>query len=79
VLAQASQYRFTVSQGRALLLRLKNGGIFTFTFIRDDHDALIFLNGSRLQSRLRMDTWSNLLRQSEPWSPRSTAEFLAHF
>ena len=39
VLAQAPQYGLTVSQARALLLRLKRGEVFRFTFIRDDHDV----------------------------------------
>lgn len=38
VLAQASQYGFTVSHARALLLGLKTGNIVKFTFIPDDHD-----------------------------------------
>jgi len=39
ILAQASQYGFTVSQARDLLLRLKVEQPFPFTFIVDDHDA----------------------------------------
>jgi len=38
VLAQASQYGFTVSHARSLLLRLKAGDVVKFTFISDDHD-----------------------------------------
>lgn len=39
VLAQASQYGFTVAHARALLLRLKREGSARFTFIADDHDV----------------------------------------
>jgi predicted nucleic acid-binding protein len=38
VLAQASQYGFTVSHARAQLLGLKTGNIVKFAFIPDDHD-----------------------------------------
>ncbi len=37
VLAQAPQYALTVSQARALLVRLKKGDVFTF--IADHHDV----------------------------------------
>jgi predicted nucleic acid-binding protein len=39
VLAQASQYGFTIAHARALLLRLKIGHSVKFTFIADDHDV----------------------------------------
>src|SRR5271169_138337 len=39
VLAQAQQYEFTISQARALLLRLKSSDIVKFTFVPDDHDV----------------------------------------
>jgi predicted nucleic acid-binding protein len=39
VLAQASQYGFTISHARTLLLRLKTGNSLRFTFIPDDHDV----------------------------------------
>jgi predicted nucleic acid-binding protein len=39
VLAQASQYGFTVSHARAVLLRLKTGSIVKFIFIPDDQDV----------------------------------------
>jgi predicted nucleic acid-binding protein len=39
VLAQASQYGFTVAHARALLLRQKTGNIVKFTFIPDDQDV----------------------------------------
>jgi predicted nucleic acid-binding protein len=39
VLAQASQYGFTVGHARSLLLGLKTGGGAKFTFISDDHDV----------------------------------------
>jgi uncharacterized protein len=39
VLAQASQYGFTISNARTLLLRLKTGNSLRFTFIPDDHDV----------------------------------------
>ena len=39
ILAQASQYGFTVSQARDLLFRLKVEQAFHFNFISDDHDA----------------------------------------
>lgn len=39
VLAQASQYGFSVSQARGLLLRLKKGDVLKFTFIADHHDV----------------------------------------
>ena len=39
VLAQASQYGFTVSQARGLLLRLKSARMFTFTFLADGDDV----------------------------------------
>lgn len=39
VLAQAPQYGFTVSQARAVLLRLKKGDVLKFTFIPDHHDV----------------------------------------
>ena len=38
VLAQATQYGFTVSHARALLLSLKKQRNPTFTFLADDHD-----------------------------------------
>ena len=39
VLAQASQYGFTVSHARSVLMRLKAGNIVKFTFIADDQDV----------------------------------------
>jgi predicted nucleic acid-binding protein len=39
VLAQATQYGFTVSHARSLLMRLKGTDIVKFSFILDDHDA----------------------------------------
>lgn len=39
VLAQAPQYGSSVSQARALLLRLKKGDVLKFTFIADHHDV----------------------------------------
>jgi predicted nucleic acid-binding protein len=39
VLAQASQYGFTVGHTRSLLLSLKREGGARFTFIADDHDV----------------------------------------
>ena len=39
ILAQASQYGFTVSQARTLLLRLKTARILPFTFLADGHDV----------------------------------------
>jgi predicted nucleic acid-binding protein len=39
VLAQAPQYGQTVSDARALLLKIKSASVFTFTFITDDHDV----------------------------------------
>jgi predicted nucleic acid-binding protein len=38
VLVQASQYGFTVSQARDLLLRLKATSALKFSFLPDDHD-----------------------------------------
>jgi predicted nucleic acid-binding protein len=38
VLSQAPAYGFTVSQARALLLRLKKATALALTFIPDDHD-----------------------------------------
>jgi uncharacterized protein len=39
VLAQATQYGFTIAHARTLLLRLKAGSSLKFTFIPDDHDV----------------------------------------
>jgi uncharacterized protein len=39
VLAQASQYGFTISHARTLLLRFKTGNSLRFAFIPDDHDV----------------------------------------
>jgi predicted nucleic acid-binding protein len=39
VLASAPQYGFSVSQARAVLLRLKKGDVLRFTLIADDHDV----------------------------------------
>lgn len=39
VLASAPQYGFSVSQARAVLLRLKKGDVLRFTFIADHHDV----------------------------------------
>jgi predicted nucleic acid-binding protein len=39
VLAQATQYGFTIAHARTLLLRLKTGNPLKFTFIPDDHDV----------------------------------------
>lgn len=39
VLAQASQYGFTVAHARTLLLRLKTGKSLKFIFIADDNDV----------------------------------------
>ena len=39
VLAQASQYGFTIAHARALLLSLRTSGGARFTFIPDDHDV----------------------------------------
>jgi predicted nucleic acid-binding protein len=39
VLAQAAQYGFSVSQARAVLLRLKKGDVLKFSLIPDDHDV----------------------------------------
>jgi predicted nucleic acid-binding protein len=39
ILAQASQYGFTVAHTRTLLLRLKTENTLKFTFIPDDHDV----------------------------------------
>jgi hypothetical protein len=47
VLAQAPAYGFTVTQARALLLRLKQAGKSRLTFIPDGHDV------SRLPSWVR--------------------------
>jgi uncharacterized protein len=38
VLLQAPQYNFTISEARALLLRIKSAGGLKFTFLADDHD-----------------------------------------
>jgi len=39
VLAQATQYGFTIVHARTLLLRLKTGNSLKFAFIPDDHDV----------------------------------------
>jgi predicted nucleic acid-binding protein len=39
VLAQATQYRFTIPQACWLLRRLKTANILKFSFISDDHDV----------------------------------------
>jgi len=39
VLAQATQYGFTIAHARTLLLRLKAGSSLKFSFIPDDHDV----------------------------------------
>ena len=38
VLAQATQYGFSISQGCRLLRRLKTSTILKFSFVSDDHD-----------------------------------------
>jgi predicted nucleic acid-binding protein len=38
VLAQATQYGFSISQACRLLRRLKTANVLTFSFISDDHD-----------------------------------------
>lgn len=38
VLAQAPAYGLTVAQARTLLRRIKDAGVFRFTFLADDHD-----------------------------------------
>lgn len=39
ILAQVTAYGFTVTQARALLVRLKTGPHLNLTFIADDHDT----------------------------------------
>src|SRR5580704_13871791 len=68
VLAQATQYGFTIAHARTLLLRLKAGSSLKFTFIPDGHDVWHIPAWVRLQSKLRTAISYN--------SPRPRAQFL---
>ncbi len=64
VLAQASQYGFTVSQARNLLIRLKSARTCTFTFLADGHDVSQLPEWVKLPKQITDGHLVNLARAS---------------